>query len=87
MFSDVWSENAALFDGLMEIHSNPPILYYGFKIFMGAGRGGAVGICGPPAPPPPFHHSYTRAMHLGNMKQQVGEQELICIIIDLLNRI
>ena len=32
MFSDdVWSENAALFERLMEIHSNPPILYYGFK--------------------------------------------------------
>ena len=28
--SDVWSENAALFERLMEIHSNPPILYYGF---------------------------------------------------------
>ena len=31
MFSDVWSENAALFERLMEIYSNPPILYYGFK--------------------------------------------------------
>ena len=31
MFSNVWSENAALFERLMEIHSNPPILYYGFK--------------------------------------------------------
>ena len=31
LFSDVWSENAALFERLMEIHSNPPILYYGFK--------------------------------------------------------
>ena len=30
-FSDVWSENAALFERLMDIHSNPPILYYGFK--------------------------------------------------------
>ena len=30
-FSDVWSENAALFERLMEIYSNPPILYYGFK--------------------------------------------------------
>ena len=30
-FSDVWSENAALFERLMEIHSNPPKLYYGFK--------------------------------------------------------
>ena len=28
MFSDVWSENAALLERLMEIHSNPPILYY-----------------------------------------------------------
>ena len=26
-----WSENAALFERLMEIHSNPPILYYGFN--------------------------------------------------------
>ena len=25
------SENAALFERLMEFHSNPPILYYGFK--------------------------------------------------------
>ena len=24
-----WSENAALFERLMEIHSNPPELYYG----------------------------------------------------------
>ena len=31
MFSDFWSENAALFERLMEIYSNPPILYYGFK--------------------------------------------------------
>ena len=30
--SDVWSENAAMFERLMEIHSNPPILYYGFKM-------------------------------------------------------
>ena len=29
--SDVWSENAALFERLMEIQSNPPILYYGFN--------------------------------------------------------
>ena len=28
MFSGVWSENAALFERLMKIHSNPPILYY-----------------------------------------------------------
>ena len=26
VFSDVWSENAALFERLMEINSNPPIL-------------------------------------------------------------
>ena len=26
------SENAALFTRLMKIHSNPPILYYGFKM-------------------------------------------------------
>ena len=31
MFSDVSSENAALSERLMEIHSHPPILYYGFK--------------------------------------------------------
>ena len=31
LFSDVWSENAALFERLMEIHSNPPILYFGFN--------------------------------------------------------
>ena len=31
MLSDVWSDNAPLFKRLMEIHSNPPILYYGFK--------------------------------------------------------
>ena len=27
MFSDVWSENAALLERLLEIHSNPPILF------------------------------------------------------------
>ena len=32
LFSDVWSENAALFKKLMKIHSNPPILYYGFVV-------------------------------------------------------
>ena len=31
LFPDVWSENAALLERLMEIHSNPPKLYYGFK--------------------------------------------------------
>ena len=31
LFFDVWSENAALFERLMEIHTNPPILYYGFN--------------------------------------------------------
>ena len=30
LFSDVWSKNAALFKRLMKIHSNPPILHYGF---------------------------------------------------------
>ena len=30
-FSDVWSENAPPFERLMEIHSNLPILYYGFN--------------------------------------------------------
>ena len=34
MFSDVWSENAALFKRLMDIYSPPPILYYGFKDFI-----------------------------------------------------
>ena len=28
-----WSENATLFERLMEIHSNPPIIYYGFNVF------------------------------------------------------
>ena len=32
LFSDVWSENASLFESLMEIYSNPPILYYGFNM-------------------------------------------------------
>ena len=27
LFSDVWSETAALLNRLMKIHSNPPILY------------------------------------------------------------
>ena len=27
LFSDVWSENAAPIERLVEIHSNPPILY------------------------------------------------------------
>ena len=31
LFSGVWSENAALFERLMEIHSNPPILYFSFN--------------------------------------------------------
>ena len=31
LFSDVWSEHAALFKRLMKIYSNPPILYYGSK--------------------------------------------------------
>ena len=31
MFSNVWSENTALFERLMEIHSISPKLYYGFK--------------------------------------------------------
>ena len=29
------SENAALFERLIEIHSNPPILYYGLNWQMG----------------------------------------------------
>ena len=33
LFSDVWSENAALFERLVKIHSNPPILYFGFKVY------------------------------------------------------
>ena len=36
MFSNVWSENTALFERLMEIHSNSPKLYYGFKVFQNA---------------------------------------------------
>ena len=28
LFSDVWNENAALFERLMKIHSNPPILLW-----------------------------------------------------------
>ena len=32
MFPDVWSENAALLERLMEIHLNPPVLSYGFNI-------------------------------------------------------
>ena len=32
LFSDDWSENVALFERLMEIYSNPPILYYGFNM-------------------------------------------------------
>ena len=31
LFCGLWSENAALFERLMKIHSNPPILYYGFN--------------------------------------------------------
>ena len=31
LFPDIWSEHAALFERLMEIHSNPPILYFGFN--------------------------------------------------------
>ena len=31
VFSDVWSENAVVFERLIEIHSNPP--YYGFNHF------------------------------------------------------
>ena len=34
MFSNVWSENTALFERLMEIHSNSPKLYYGFKRYI-----------------------------------------------------
>ena len=33
MFSEVWSENAALFEIFMEIHSHPQTLYYGFSLF------------------------------------------------------
>ena len=32
MFSNVWSENIALFERLIEIYSNAPKLYYGFKL-------------------------------------------------------
>ena len=41
MFSDVWSENAALFKRLMKIHSNSPILY-GFKPLTGQYRSFAI---------------------------------------------
>ena len=34
MFSDVYIENAALIERLMEIHSNPPILCYGFNTIL-----------------------------------------------------
>ena len=34
LFSNVWSKNDALFERLMEIHSNPPILYYGFNVLI-----------------------------------------------------
>ena len=43
MFFDVWSENASLFERLMEIYSDPPILYYGFKSFLGGEMGGGGG--------------------------------------------
>ena len=39
MFSNVWSENTALFERLMEIHSNSPKLYYGFKALHTGSRG------------------------------------------------
>ena len=32
LFSNVWSENTALFERLMEIHSNSPKLYDGFNV-------------------------------------------------------
>ena len=50
VFSDVWSENAALFERLMEIHSNQPILYmyYGFNPNQTGGGGGIH-------PPSTFH--------------------------------
>ena len=36
MFSAVWSDNAALFERLMEIHSNPPIhVYYTRAVYTG----------------------------------------------------
>ena len=31
LFSEVWSANDALLKRMMKIHSNPLILYYGFK--------------------------------------------------------
>ena len=34
MFSNVWSENTAVFERLMEIHSNSQKLYYGFNNMM-----------------------------------------------------
>ena len=32
LFFGVWSEIAALFERLTDIHSNPSIAYYGFKV-------------------------------------------------------
>ena len=32
LFSVIWSENAALFQRLMKLHSNPPTLCYDFKM-------------------------------------------------------
>ena len=43
LFSDVWSENAALVERMMEFHSNLPKLYYGFNpILTGGGGGGQL---------------------------------------------
>ena len=38
LFSNVWSENTALFERLMEIHLNSPKLYYGFNQAMYSGN-------------------------------------------------
>ena len=55
MFSDLWNVNAALFERLMAIHSNPPILYYGFKQALDPWDFLLVMcthiICAPPPPP------------------------------------
>ena len=51
MFSNVWSENTALFERLMAIHSNPPILYYGFKSISKTVEGENPPCLSPPPPP------------------------------------
>ena len=61
MFSNVWSENTTLFERLMEIHSNPPKLYYGFNfqankkvLFFKLTRKRGLHFQPLPPPPPPL---------------------------------